>query len=523
MLSLTSEFEYLSFTERLRMFMFDKIYVAHCKTCDTEIREWKKDGWKTFCSKKCAQNDPDVKARMLSGQANTDWKGVVAKREATMIEKYGYTAHSQTTQAKIEFAERTKLAWVDPKSKSKRIKRRIETNIEKYGVEHTSQRSEQRIIAGQSISKTKSQRTAEQKEITADLYRKAVCNDVAYAAITSVDTMRDLHVTQQLSIWQISYRLGVHVDAVVNALNRFNIPIDHTLTRSLASAKETELFNFVKSISPDAVQGKRFNRKQMDIYVPSKNLVIEFNGVYWHSELKVKNYYHRLKHDFFVANGFRYVQIWENDFDHKRDVVEKFITNLLNKNKRVGARHTTLKELTQNEFDQFMNDNHMQGSVLCKYRIGLVIDNQVVSAIGFKDIPSNVKRIAAGKGVELIRFANTNITGAFTKLLYYFEKTYPVDYITSFGNLEIVDQHSNVYLKNGFIEAYRIGPDYSYYNYRTHRREHKFGWRKDAFKKLGYDVSQTEHTLALKHKLLRCYDSGKIQYLKIVNEAGQMR
>ena len=514
LLEATIDFADMTFTERLRMFVFEKIYVNHCKTCGTELRVWKKDDWKTFCSMSCAQNDPDVKARMLAGQSNVDWSEKIAKREATMREKYGYSAHSQSEQAKQEFVERTKAAWSNDEKKSQRLEKRVQTNLEKYGVQHTSQRPEQRVISGQAISKTWQERPAEEKAAIIEKYRKTRINDVAYATLISRELLEDLCVNKRMSALAISKHLNCAESAAAYAIEKHGLPYSPLQQQS---SLEIELYEFVKSVDARAMQSY-WDKKEIDVFIPELNLGFEFNGVYWHSEAKRHTTYHSEKVQYFYDRDIRYVQIWEDDWINNQDVVKKFIRNLLGQNDRIGARKTCIVELTQEQFSTFMEDNHMQGTTSAGIRLGLVYDDNIVAAMGFRNVASNVSSL--GKTVELVRFANINVTGAFTKLLKHFERNFDYDYIKSFADLEIVDMRSNVYSKHGFVVEDTIPPDYRYYNYRTGMREHKFGYRKSTFQRLGFDIDgKTERELAIEYGLLRCYDSGKIKYTKKIERA----
>lgn len=511
LLEATTEFADMTFTERLRMFVFNKIYVNTCKTCGNELRVWKKDNWKTFCSMSCTQNDPAVKARMLAGQCNVDWSEKIAKREATMQEKYGYSVYSQSEQAKQEFVERTKADWSNSEKKSQRLEKRVQTNLKKYGVEHTSQRSEQRIVSGQAISKAYREKSDMQKSMVIDEYRKARLNPTAYEVLTNKELFEDLYVVKKMSVAAIARQLNCSGESVVYSIHDHGFLYEPS-RYSVTSDIELELFSFVNSVNPDAISTYK-DGKHLDVFIPQLKLGFEFNGVYWHSEAKKTRYYHAEKVEYFYDRGIRYVQIWEDDWINNQDVVKRFIRNLLGKNNRIGARKTRVVELSQSEFSAFMDEHHMQGSTSAGIRLGLVYDDKIVAAMGFKNVACNVTSV--GKTAELVRFANINVTGAFTKLLKHFERNFDYDYIKSFADLEIVDKRSNVYSKHGFVAEDVIEPDYRYYNYRTGMREHKFGYRKSTFQKLGFDIdNKTERELALEYGLLRCYDSGKIKYTK---------
>jgi hypothetical protein len=287
------------------------------------------------------------------------------------------------------------------------------------------------------------------------------------------------------------------------------------------SKGEHELYLFIKTMYDDAIQSYRGafgkNGSELDIYIPTLNIGIEFNGVYMHSDKVRDKEYHRKKHLAFREKGIRYIQVWEDDWLYRHEKVKRFLRNALGYNQeRIGARKTGVRDITQEEFDAFMTDNHMQGKTKAKYRIGLFKDGVLLSAMGFRELASNVDvRYANGKGIDLIRFANTNVTGAFTKLLNYFQKKHCYDYVLSYADLEIVSPFKNVYTSNGFEFVKEIQEDYRYFNSKTKVREHKFNWRKKAFENMGIDITdKTEFQLANELGLMRCFDSGKILYIR---------
>ena len=75
---------------------------------------------------------------------------------------------------------------------------------------------------------------------------------------------------------------------------------------------------------------KVIHPKELDIYLPEKNLAFEFNGDYWHSdEMIVKRgmpiTYHDDKFNACADRGIKLVYIWEHDWDNSRVDVENLI------------------------------------------------------------------------------------------------------------------------------------------------------------------------------------------------------
>lgn len=285
------------------------------------------------------------------------------------------------------------------------------------------------------------------------------------------------------------------------------------------SRGEIELCDYIQSICPSAkasVRPLKDSRLEADVFIDYMNIGFEYNGCYVHSEAYKDDDYHEVKSLAFANEGIRLIQIWEDDWDMNREVVKRFIKNILIKDdKQIGARKTVARIISKVEFDVFMNNNHMQGSTSAGIMIGLDYEGHVVAAMGFSDVASNIKPVHGGKGAYLVRFANTNITGAFSKLMKFFASTFQTySHVITFADLEIVDRTNNVYNKNGFVEIGRLSADYKYFKKSLGKRKHKFLFRKAKFAKLGLEIDgKTERELAKEYGLVRCYDSGKIRYL----------
>lgn len=77
------------------------------------------------------------------------------------------------------------------------------------------------------------------------------------------------------------------------------------------SEKELELFNFTQKHTKEKVCKKKIGNYELDIYIPSKKIGIEFNGVYWHSIEKKEKDYHKKKLSFMEKNGIIMYSLWE--------------------------------------------------------------------------------------------------------------------------------------------------------------------------------------------------------------------
>lgn len=97
------------------------------------------------------------------------------------------------------------------------------------------------------------------------------------------------------------------------------------------SETEQEIYEYVSSLGYVAEQGNRsMIRQELDIYIPEKKIAIEYNGVYWHSQVagKHKNYHYN-KWLACKNKGIRLIQIWEDDYIKNPELVRKHLKDTL--------------------------------------------------------------------------------------------------------------------------------------------------------------------------------------------------
>jgi len=132
------------------------------------------------------------------------------------------------------------------------------------------------------------------------------------------------------------------------------------------SLGEQEVFEFVRAICPDARQSERKvlgGKMEIDIFVPSLNLGIEFNGLVYHSTRFGKDVrYHQQKTELAAGLGVRLVHIWEDEWREKRSVVEGYLRRLLGvPARKIGARSCEIVPTTGADQRAFLEANHLQG------------------------------------------------------------------------------------------------------------------------------------------------------------------
>ncbi len=119
----------------------------------------------------------------------------------------------------------------------------------------------------------------------------------------------------------------------------------------------------------------------------------------------------------------RLLNIWEDRWILKRNLVESSIRNYLGINQKISARTCTVEKLDKQQTDLFFNQNHIQGATGYAYKTGLFHKNKLVAAIAFSKSRIMLDGPNLYRSYELVRFSNLlnyTVVGGLGKLLKHF-------------------------------------------------------------------------------------------------------
>lgn len=282
------------------------------------------------------------------------------------------------------------------------------------------------------------------------------------------------------------------------------------------SRKETELAEYIKSLGLEIKISQRTvlgDSKELDILIPSKNLAIEFDGLYWHSEVKkTDKRYHLDKTIECEKKGIRLIHVFEDEWDFKKEIVKSRIKNILTLNdKRIYARNCEIRPVDSEICRQFLDNNHMQGGINASIKYGLYYENELVSVMTFCKLRKNLGHKPKNGEYELLRFCNklnTAVIGGASKLFKHFIDEYKPDTVISYSDRRW--NTGNVYKKMGFKFSHYSQPNYFYII--GQNRYNRFGFRKDILVKNGFDPNKSEHQIMFERGIYRIYDCGTAVY-----------
>lgn len=251
----------------------------------------------------------------------------------------------------------------------------------------------------------------------------------------------------------------------------------------------------------------------MDIYLPEINLGFEYNGIFWHCELKIPNNYHLKKTQLCENKGIHLIHIYGDDWTYKTEIVQSRVLTLLSKSKVIYARNCEYQKISNKDAKEFLDNNHLQGNCNSKYIYGLYNESELVSLISFGHLRRNLGH-QNREGYELLRFCNKKgirVLGGASKLFKKFVDEINPELIISYADRSwTFNNGKTLYDQLGFELVSVTKPNYYYII--NKKRENRFKYRKSELVKQGYCKDFSEHEIMLSRKYYRIYNSGNLKY-----------
>jgi len=460
-----------------------------------------KNGNYYSCSSKCAQ----IKVRNTTNKKyGSDYYSQTKEYKSTVIltnnKKYGsdYYLSSKIGIDNIKEIHIDKLG-VDNPFKSDFIKNKIkETNIRKLGVENPSLSELVKNKISLGVKKNWENKCLKYyNDINVISYKNSVYN-------IECDNNK-LHVFEiEKTLLHNRKFLKSTLCTICNPQNSINI-----------SGLELKLRAFIESIySGEIIYNTRsiISPFEIDIYLPKLKVAIEFNGLYWHNELKKEKNYHLNKYNLCMTENIELIQVWEDDWLYKNEIIKSILSNKIgNKVYNIYARKCNIRKISNKEANIFLVNNHLQGAVKSSINIGLYYNDELVSIMCFGKL-----RIALGNkdknGYELYRYCNrlnTSIIGGGSKILEFFKRNINFNHLITYFDKNFGTK--NLYERIGFKYLCDTKPNYFYSIDGIKRHRYKF--RKNVLVMEGYDQNKTEKEIMFERGIYRVYNSGNKKYI----------
>lgn len=403
-------------------------------------------GYKKACCEECAKSLTIHKgaSTKIEKYGNISYNNK-EKAKQTCLNKYGKTSYTNREKAKqtcldrygVENPAQTKEAALKAKqtcinkygvdnimkTEGGKLKQK-NTNLKRYGVEYAMQKEEiKKHYIENCLAKTGHEwytQTTQTKEKKEKLRLERVKNFEIQNNCTSTAKLKNKYGQAWYVLGLPTIRLGKCTYISNEYLPLIQKSFENTKLN--ASCAESDIVEYCKSLLPNTevvqhcrnlIKSSKGACSELDIYIPSKKVAIEYNGIYWHA-FKDKNY-HLHKTEECEKLGIRLIHIWEDLWLSKKEIYKSVISSALGVHKqRIYARNCEYKLLSSIDYEEFLEANHVQGSVKSSIRLGLYYKGELVQVAGW-----GKSRFKSGE-IELHRMCTklyTQVIGGFSKLI----------------------------------------------------------------------------------------------------------
>jgi len=448
-------------------------------------------------------NIPQTSLKRYLKKQNIDTKGdLQKKKEKTFIEKYGNN-YSDIFLKKRKHTNFIKYGcdnvFANDKIKDKitqtmqnkyghnhhmknqEIKDKVKnTNLDKYGFENVSQSQEiQNKIKKTNIVKYGYEHATQHPDVKNKIVNTMILNGNAR-----------LFEGQGASFW--AEKTGYCLSRFNQLINQYGFDNAKNMYRTNSYTSLELMFkSFLDDNKLDYNIQQRLNIDNKT-YIPDfmlNNLIVEIDGLYWHSDQCRDDDYHINKKTTYEKNDYDSLFFREDEIRDKFDIVKSIVLNKLNKSHRIFARKCTLDQIDNKTADSYFETNHLMGKGRGTTYV-LRLNEEIVAAIRLKRVKAN--------HYEISRFCNSkycSVVGAFSKLLKHCIKDKNPDSIMTFIDKRYGKGH---YLKNLGFQYVHTYPSFKWTDgFETFHRL-KFSGNS------GYD-----------HNLFKIWDCGQAKYILV--------
>lgn len=519
-----------SYSENLFLMMgYTKI---QCKCGQTSRFISIKEGYAPFCSKKCSDLEQGLRIKDAIRQGKYESVGdkskqtflkrggsyqeSAAKRLNTLLEKYGVSHPTQMPghTEKVKRNNVDKYGSEKNKKRSDNMKRRCEEGS--VGTLGEAYKNYLKDLGVSNVSQL--EHIKEQKRNTKLLRAAKLLFENKFSNIKPNFNLKDYVGTKQTYSF-ICLQCNTEFEST---LQNGTIPRCYTCNPRQyhrTSSAQKEIYEIVKEYYPLATLNDRsvlINNLELDIYIPEIRVAIEYNGLYWHSEVgggKSRDY-HINKTEECNKLGIRLIQVFEDEWVNSRQLTINKIKHILHisNGERIYARQCIIKEVSSKEKSLFLNTYHIQGDDRSSIKLGAYFNSRLVALMTFGSLRKSLGSKAKVDEYELYRFCTIDqpVVGIASKLQKHFIKNYNPTKIISYADRRW--SLGNLYNNIGYKLVGYTPPNYWYL--KNDRRYHRYNFRKNTLsKKLEhYNPQLTEWQNMQYNKYDRIWDCGSIKF-----------
>ncbi len=473
----------------------NKKEIRKCKICKLNFEVYKKYK-KIYCSKKCSNGDIEVKNKIIKSQKNT------------YLKKYNGKHPMQIDFVKDNFKNSMILKYgVDSALKDKNFLNKSKvTKLIRYG-----------DINYNNVDKIKETKL---KLYGSENYRNLKkSQDESYNELLNLDNFYvNFSREEYVGVIEKKYKFTCKVcdNSTEVSINNGYRPSCKFCKETGISKEELELYDFIKSIySEKIIRNDRdlLEGKELDFYFPDLKFAIEYNGIYWHSEISGKKdkKYHSNKLDLCSKKGINLLSIFDEEWRNKKEIIKNIIKYNLNKEnfEVIYARNTKIEKLNSKEKNKFLEENHLQSKDRSKFSIGLYYNNILVNVMTFIE-----SRFDKSIEWEISRYCNKLnyiVVGGAQRLFKYFINNFSPNSVVSYCDRRFFK--GNIYNKLNFSFVGNTKNNYHYI--KNGKMFNRINFQKHKLKDLLYlyNEEMSEFENMKNNGYDRVWDCGNLKYI----------
>lgn len=177
------------------------------------------------------------------------------------------------------------------------------------------------------------------------------------------------------------------------------------------SSGELELANFIREIYHGEIRvndREAIRPLEIDIYLPELKLGIEYDGLYWHSEINKGKEYHKNKTIKARDMGIKLVHIFEYEWKNvaRMDRVKKYLVSLVSGRRQYTGNYE-ISEIDNDVAYRFCEVNNILGGTKASVSLAIMSGGDIVSVMMFsrprfsKDYDWEIVRLCSLPGLEI--------------------------------------------------------------------------------------------------------------------------
>jgi very-short-patch-repair endonuclease len=372
---------------------------------------------------KSAESVGNCISKSLKTAWSTDKEGILRKRKETWMNTLGVD---------------------NPVKSDKVLSKIVATNLDKYGVEFAVSSAVAREKAKSTNLKRFGVENAAASEEIKDKIASTNLERYGVRSTASLPEVKDKMMKTLIDSGRVKFidgqRIGEFAESIGYSGSRVAYLLHHygeDYVKNLGdkgqgkTSIEVVIGSFLDELGVRFIHDRKLTGTSFrpDFYLPDHNLVIECDGLYWHSEAEKDNKYHRDKRIAVNRLGIRLLAFYEDEILEKAPIVKSIITHALGlTSKKVFGRHCSLVEVPTRESVEFFEANHLMGKGSGR-TLGLTVGGELVSAVRVRN---------KGLGVEISRFSSkigVSVVGGQSKLLKAVEREFRPEFIENFVDL----------------------------------------------------------------------------------------